>query len=272
MNVPEMRVYKILFGTILLACITLSCKKKSPVEEVLSKNCKLAEFTQSGISYAFEYDSRSQPIVMSRVRGGGPGYPTLFFEYKSERLSTIFIEINGVKYPKTKFEYQNNNLIRIQNFDAERTINSTTVNVELKESIDFQYNSSDKPNGLIRWFADGKGQLYKSHESIFQYDANSNLVSERMHVLARQNILEADYLYEYFYDEKPNTRRPLHYFFFFGMESAPSMFSTNNMKRLTIDYGGKTFRDRTFSLAYDSNGNVTDDAYQYSDIKWACGY
>ena len=272
MNVPRMRASNILFCTIFLACITSACKRKSPVEEVLSKNCRLAGFTQLGISYAFEYDSRNLPTIMSRVAGGGPGYTTLFFDYESERLSTIFIEINGIKYPKTKFEYQNGNLIRIQNFDAERTVNSTVVHVELKESIDFKYNSGDKPTGLIRSFADGKGQLYKSHESIFQYDANSNLVSERMHVFARQNVLEADYVYEYFYDEKPNTRRPLHYFFFFVMESAPSMFSTNNMKRLTIAYGGKTFRDQKFSLAYDPNGNVTDDAYQYSDIKWICGH
>lgn len=270
MNVLQMRVFNILFAILFLACITLSCKRPTPVEEVLSKNCRLNEFTQFGVSYAFEYDSRNLPTVMSRVNGGGPGYTTLFFDYKDERLSTIAMEINGSKYPKTKFEYQDNNLIRIQNFDAERTVNGTAVNVELKESIDFLYDFGDKPTGLIRWFVDEKGQLYKSHESIFKYDANNNLVSERMHVFARQNVLEADYLYEYFYDEKPNTRRPLHYIFFFGMESAPSMFSANNMKRLTIAYDGKTFRNQTFGLAYDSNGNVIDDAYQYSNIKWTC--
>lgn len=270
MNVFLLRAGSSLFSVVFLVFITLSCKKQTPIEEMLSKNCGLVEFTQLGISYAFEYDSRNLPSVMSRVRGGGPGYPTLFFEYKDEKLSTILIEINGSKYPETKFEYQNNNLSRIHKFDAYRTVYTTIVNVKLSEIIDFLYTSGDKPTGIIRWFPDEKGQLYKSHESVFEYDAKGNLVSERMHVFARQNVQEADYRYEYFYDKELNTRRPLHYFFFSGMESAPLVFSTNNMNRLTIAYDGKTFRDQTFSLAYDPSGNVITDSYQYSDIKWTC--
>lgn len=271
MNVPIMRACTILFGVVLTVFTTFSCKTETPGDELLLTNCKLAEFTQSGISYAFKYDSRNLPTVMSRVRGGGPGYPTLFFEYKDEKLWTILVEIKGNKYPKTKFEYQNNNLSRIQNFDAYLTDHTrTTINVTLNESIDFRYTSGNKPTGLTRWFPDEKGQLYKSHESVFEYDSNGNLVLERMHVFARQNVLEADYLYEYFYDEKPNTRRLLHNFFFSGMESAPLVFSTNNMNRLTIAYDGKTFRNQAFSLAYDPSGNVTADTYQYSDIAWTC--
>jgi hypothetical protein len=266
-----MRTCKILFGLVLVIITTCSCKKQTLGDELLLTNCKLAEFTQYGISYAFEYDSQNLPTVMSRVRGGGPGYSMLFFEYKDNKLWTIYGEINGNKYPRTKFEYQSNNLSSIQIFNGSpKDYTGTTIDVILKESIDFRYTSGNKPTGLTRWFTDERGQLYKSHESVFEYHSNGNLVKERMHVFARQNVLEADYLYEYFYDEKPNTRRPLHNFFFSGVESAPLVFSTNNMKRLTITYDGKTFRDQAFILAYDPNGNVIADTYQYFDIKWAC--
>ncbi|WP_254562863.1 hypothetical protein [Dyadobacter diqingensis] len=271
MNVPVMRACNILFGVVFAVFSTFSCKKRTPGDEILSISCKLEEFTHFGISYAFKYDSGNRPTTMSRVRGGGPGYPTLFFEYKDEKLRVIFVEINGNKYPKTKFEYQNNNLSRVQNFDAYLTdYTSTTINVTLNESIDFRYTSGNKPTGLTRWFSDEKRQLYKSHESVFEYDSNGNLVRERMHVFARQNVFEADYLYEYFYDEKPNTRRSLHNFFFSGMESAPLVFSTNNMNRLRVTYDSKTFRDQAFNLVYDPSGNITTDTYQYSGIKWTC--
>jgi hypothetical protein len=271
MNIPVMRACYIFFGVVLAVFTTISCKKQTPGEEVLLIPCKLVAFTQYGISYAFKYDSLNLPTVMSRVRGGGPGHPRLFFEYKDEKLWTIFAEIDGNKYPKTKFEYQNNRLSRIQHFDASFTGPiGTPINVALNESIDFRYTSGPKPAGLIRWFPNEQGQLYKSHESAFEYDSNGNLVRERMHVFARQNVLEADYLYTYFYDEKQNTRRPLHNFFFSGVESAPLVFSTNNMNRLKIDYEGKAFREQTFNLAYDPGGNVTADAYQYSNIEWTC--
>lgn len=271
MTVPVMRTYNIFFGVMLAVFITFSCKKQIPDDELLLKNCKLAEFTQLGISYAFKYDSQNLPTVMSRVSGGGPGYPTLFFEYKNEKLWTIFVEINGNKYPKTKFEYQNNNLSRIQNFStSSKDYTDPTITLTVNESIDFRYTSGNKPTGLTHWFSDENGQLYKSHESVLLYDLNGNLASERMHIFARQYVSEADYLYEYFYDEKPNTRRTLHNFFFSGMESAPLVFSTNNMNRLTIAYDGKTLRDQTFNLTYDPSGNVTADTYQYSDIEWAC--
>lgn len=266
-----MRAYNILFCVVLIVFTTFSCKKQTPDDELLLINCKLAEFTQYGISYAFGYDSQNRPSVMSRVRGGGPGYRTLFFEYKDEKLWTIFMEIDGNKYPKTKFEYQNNNLRRIQHFNTYSTdFTDTTINATLNESIEFRYTSGNKPAGLTRWFTDEQGQLYKSHESVFEYDLNGNLVREKMHIFARQNVLEADYLYKYFYDEKPNTRRPLHHFFFAGMQSAPVVFSTNNMNRLTIDHDGKTFRDQTFNLVYDPSGNINADTYQYSGIEWIC--
>lgn len=271
MNVPVMRACHILLCIALAVFTTFSCKQQTPDEELSHTTCKLAGFTQSGITYAFAYDAQNLPAVMSRVRGGGAGYPTLLFEHKDERLWTIFVEINGNKYPKTKFEYQNKNLSRIQNFNASFTAHTgTDIDVKLYESIDFRYTSGNKPAGLTRWLADQDGQLYKSHESAFEYDANGNLVRERMHVFARQSVQEADYLYAYFYDEKPNTRRPLHNFFFSGIESPPLVFSTNNMNRLTIAYDGKIFRDQAFKLAYDPSGNITADSYQYADIEWTC--
>lgn len=271
MNVSVSRTCSFLFSVAVLVFTVLSCKKQIPDDEQLLANCKLAEFTQFGISYAFEYDSRNRPTSMSRVRGGGAGYDPLFFEYSDERLSTILIEVKGNKYPKTKFEYQNNKLSSIQNFDvARKDFTSTAVNVTLTESVDFQYTSGNKPTGLTRWLPDEKGQLYKSHESVLEYNSNGNLVKETMHLFTQQTALEADYLYEYFYDEKPNTRRPLHMYFFYGMESVPLLFSTNNMNRLKITYNGQTIRDQTLDLAYDPDGNVTSDTYQYADIKWIC--
>lgn len=266
-----MRAIDIFFGAVIVVFISFSCKNSTLDPELLGSNCRLSEFTLYGISYTFQYDSQNLPTVMSRVRGIGAGYSTLFFEYKDKKLVAIFVEINGNKYPDVKFEYQKNNLTSIQHFTTYQTnFQDTAVVVKPTERVDFHYTSGKKPAGLIDWFPDERGMLYKRYESVFEYDSKGNLVRERRHFFAQDKVLEADYLYEYFYDEKPNSRRLLHSVFFHGMESVPMVFSSNNMNRKKIGYEGTTFLDQTFSLTYNLSGNLTADNYQYLDMKWIC--
>lgn len=261
---------------IILILLNSSCKEPKLTEEkndeLFSSNCRVSRFTEFERNYSFEYDSQGLPTKIYLTNGGeGLLYQTL--GYKNRSISTIHrIGWNGSSHPESNFEYDNEGRLNlIRKFDSvRRNFSDTTVYTKEIERIEFKYESQHRPSSLTRWLVDQQGQFFKSHESVFEYDNEGNLVIEKMHVFPGLYASEADYLYEYFYDENPNSQRQLNYLFFSANDSPPKLFSTNNLNRIRLSYDNKLIKDGPFKLVYDSDGNIINDGYRYSGIKWVC--
>ena len=266
MNIP-----KTVLSIIIIAFIGFSCKKSQPLVEENVIPCEMREFTEFGRTYSLEYDANRLP-TKTFLKGGSvnPVYQT--FEYTNGVLTSIHrVDLEGVSYPEAKFEYKNGVLNLIRKFDGTRyDFTDPTYYIKEIERIEFKYSSQKSPSLLIRWLSDEKGEFFKSHESEFEYSTAGNLVTEKMHTFARQNVIEADYLYEYFYDNKPNTQKHLNSLFLSATDSPPKLFSSNNLNRIKLTYESKLIRDEKLKLTYDTEGNVVDDGYRYSKIIWNC--
>lgn len=268
-------LYQFLFYWVIIICTNFSCKEPIPEKEItndiFSNQCKVAGFSEYDRTYFFEFNSDSLP---AKLFLGSPSSNRLYrqFEFKEGKLYAVnIVDWDGKGYPLAKLEYENGILRLIRKFDStRRDYTDPATYVQEVERIDFEYDSHDKPKSLTRWLADQNGVFSKSHQSEFEYDNAGNLVVEKRHTFSTQYIAEADCIYEYFYDDMPNKQKQLNYLFFDAIESAPKLFSANNMNRSRLTCNETFINDFVRRLVYDSDGNVINDGYHYSAIKWIC--
>lgn len=268
-----MRAFKVLVHLLVVLYISSSCKEPKPVPaEIPARDCNVATFTESKRNYSFEYDSNGFPLKVFRIIKGFDPVLDHRFEFLEGELNTIYrVDLEGASFPETKLEYNNGLLRLIRTFEGHRqSVVDTVFEIMERERIEFRYEATDKPAALTHWHADGNGGFLKSHESIFEYNAAGNLTVERRHDYATANMPAADFVYEYFYDDKPNTQKQLNYLFFNAAESPARLFSTNNLNRLAISYNGAVFREQAFKLVYNSKDNVVSDNSRFTDITWTC--
>lgn len=269
------RLSRLFLLAIAFISVNTSCKKPQPPAketEVPAENCHLDKFTEFERTYSFEYDANGLPVKLFRIVGGFD--PVLYrrFEYAAGKLTVMHaVTLEGFSFPATTYEYNGDRLTTIEMFDGRsRDVLDPNIEVKLAERIEFGYGSNANPASLTRLFPDDNGVLYKSHHSEFEYDAAGNLTVEKRHAFARPNVNEADYVFEYFYDDKPNTQKQLNHLFFSATDFPASGFSRNNMNRIRLSHDGNLIRDQLLKVAYTPEGNVITDGYRYSGMTWTC--
>lgn len=263
-----------------LGCTKEEIVKKTPFFHGDCRVERFYPFGQRNYHYFAHYGAEGHITGVSFVKD--PNAELMYqFEFNNQRLVNITKHIIGKDYQAFKYEYGINGIELIRRYEPDLTyynLEHSPSNFEYNREVNqskYIYGKAGKPSSMVL-SSTRKDTLTNTVTMTpifsydYEYDERGNLVKEICYQPDNDKKMQVWSTLYHYYDNKPNTLKPLHYLFYNVSYSAPYMFSENNKigTKEVRNYGYET--EKNYPVEYDSNGNVTKDGLLFSDIKWQC--
>ncbi|MEO6286355.1 MAG: hypothetical protein ABIN80_17955 [Dyadobacter sp.] len=264
-------VHSVLFAFVFIA----GCKKNEvvPQSNFFGNQCRITRIIFNNRPYLASYDENNN------LRGLGPGLnkegQQYIFEFSGERLMKVDYVLSQNK-PETivQYEYGPFGLNLVRRFAFRPDLNNPLPMIE-RTRCEFAYdNEINKPVSLKVFSNNSDSTNFPDDFKLattrnYEFDKSGNLVKETVFGVTDQGKTPFSYILKHLYDNHLNSGRPLYYMLYGGQDSGSYLFSENNKVATEKFMFGDSSKIR-YNVKYDGNGQVVDDGFMFSGIKWKC--